>query len=337
MNWLQLLCVAPLLVLQGTENEAWNTADALKKKAAYAQAAAAFEAFPVQYPQSPRAMQAVLEAGVCWFSGGRSAQVMRRNTPDALANFDKGLALFDRVLNDVPQTALASRAAHMRGSTYLFSGRHELAEAAYSRVLDEFPTDPSYVEKALEYRAMTRRHLMKTGPAIADFERLLKEFPKSQRADVVRKTLEVARTVDKPAPLYRPEQWISGEPTPLELQGGHVVALYFWATWCTNCAKEEPFVLDVVRRYAPKGVVFVGVTDHQQNQTAAQIKKHVADKGYPFPVFQDAGATSLAYKVAAIPHLVLIDREGIVRWSDNPANFSETTMDKLLALEPAAK
>ncbi|MCC7012938.1 MAG: redoxin family protein [Planctomycetes bacterium] len=337
MKLLSLLLAASLTFIQATEQQVWDAANALRSKAAYPEAAAAFEAFPAQFPQSTRATQALIEAGVCWFSGARSAQVMRRNTPEAEARFAKGLALFDRVIAEHPKEPIASRAAHMRGSTFLFSGRLAEAELAYSRVLEELAFDPSYVEKALEYRANTRRHLLKTGLALADFERFLREFPKSQRADSLKKTLEIARTLDKPAPPYAPEQWISGDPTPLELQSGHVVALYFWATWCTNCAKEQPFLLDLVKRYTPKGVVFVGVTDHQQGQSADQVKKHVAQHGYTFPVFQDAGATSLAYKVASIPHLVLIDREGKVRWSDNPANLCEATLDAILAAEPHGK
>lgn len=332
---LLLLAFAPLLSAQ-TEQEAWDKADALKKRAAYADAAAAWEAFPTAFPQSPRAAQALVEAGVCWFSAGRAAQQLHRNTPQSRVSFDRGLALFDRVVKEHPKEPIASRARHMRGSTHLFSGELEQAETAYTSVLEEFAFDRSYVDKALEYRAMTRRHLLKNELAIADMERWLKDFATPAKLETMKSELSIARLLDKPAPPYKPERWISGQPSPIELLGGQVVALYFWATWCPNCAKEEPFILDLERRYAPQGLVLIGVTDHQKNQTPDVILKHVTERKYGFPVYQDNGGSAVAYKALAIPHLVLIDRHGKVRWADNPAELSDWTVERLLTEDDAA-
>ena len=90
-------------------------------------------------------------------------------------------------------------------------------------------------------------------------------------------------------------------------------------------------MIDLARRYGPKGLTLIGVTDHQQGQTPESILLHVKSKGYNFPVFQDNGATSLAYKATSIPYLVLIDRMGKVRWNDSPADLYDATIEKLLA------
>jgi tetratricopeptide (TPR) repeat protein len=327
---LALLAAALLSLFQANEDDVWGAAKALKLKAAYAQAATAFENFPKTFPLSARANEALVEAGVCWFSGGKASQVLHRNTPLAQQQMDKALAHFDRVVAEHAKEPIASRAAYMRGTVFYFGGQLEKADAAYSRLLAEFATDPLYVEKSLEFRAKARIGMLRAAPAIADLERLVKDFPKSTRLADAQADLDRARTYDKPAPVYEPEAWASGEPAPLQLLGGHVVALYFYATWCPNCAKDEPFVLDLKKRFGPQGVTFVGVTDHNRGQTPADIRKHAEEHSFGFSIFQDNGQTSLKYGVATIPHVALIDRAGRLRWSDHPNALADSTIEALL-------
>jgi outer membrane protein assembly factor BamD (BamD/ComL family) len=315
------------------ESQAWDAAMQQKNKAAYVDAAGRWEQYARDFPTAPRARQALVEAGVCYFSAGRGAQILHRNTDVARGHMDKAKALFTRVTTEAPKELIASRARHMLGSAHLFSGELVQAEAAYSSVLEEFSMDRGYVEKALEYRAMTRRHLLKGVEAIADMERFLKDYPASQRVANMQAELGFARLLGTPATPYKPERWILGEPAPLEVLSGQVVALYFWATWCPNCAKEEAFVIDLARRFGPRGLALVGVTDHQQGQTPESILLHVKQKGYNFPVFQDGGATSLAYKATSIPYMVLIDRHGVIRWADSPADLYDETIERLLREE----
>ncbi|MFM7296944.1 MAG: redoxin domain-containing protein [Planctomycetota bacterium] len=339
MNLIALLAVlvlpfqTPQAPTPTPESQAWDAAMQLKNKAAYVEAAGRWEAYARDFPTAPRARQALVEAGVCFFSAGRGAQVLHRNTELASAHMAKARTLFDRVCTEAPKELIASRARHMRGSTFLFSGELAQAEDAYSSVLEQFSMDRSYVEKALEYRAMTRRHLLKGSEAIADMERFLKDFPQSNRTENMKSELGFARLLGTTATPWKAERWILGEPAPLEVLSGQVVALYFWATWCPNCAKEESFMIDLARRFGPKGVALVGVTDHQQGQTPESILLHVKSKGYNFPVFQDSGATSLAYKATSIPYVVLIDRRGKVRWNDSPADLYDATIEQLLAEE----
>jgi TolA-binding protein len=72
-------CLAPIARALATQTQApaatstdpaFDAAAALKKKAAYAEAAAAFEAYAQAHPNEPRAGEALNEAAVCWFSVG---------------------------------------------------------------------------------------------------------------------------------------------------------------------------------------------------------------------------------------------------------------------------
>ena len=148
-----------------------------------------------------------------------------------------------------------------------------------------------------------------------------------------------AALLDKPAPIYRAESWFNGEPAPLELQSGSVVALYFFATWCPNCAAELPFVLDLEQRIAPRGVRFIGIVDHSQCQTPEVVKQYLATKQIAFSVLQDNGEAAAMYKATTIPMLVLIDRSGNLRWCDKPSVLADWTIENLVneGLEPPKK
>jgi outer membrane protein assembly factor BamD (BamD/ComL family) len=310
---------------------AYDAAMAQKKQGANREAAGAFEALALTYPDSPLAPNALVEAGVCWFTVGKDALEVHRVTAKSREAFDSALALFDRVTKTWPQNPVASRAQYMRGSTRLFAGEVELAEAAYDGVLSNFAIDKNYVAKALERRGFVRRQLMRNTDAIADLKAYLEAYPKGESAASVQQYLQLSNLLDQPAPIWTAETWVQGEPAPLELLGGQVVGLYFFATWCPNCAKELPFILDFAKRFEPKGVKLVGVMDHSRGQTAESIKAYLLEKKISFPVLLQSGSVSTDYGTPSIPHLLLIDRAGRVRWRDNPANLADWTVEKLLA------
>jgi thiol-disulfide isomerase/thioredoxin len=333
---------ACLLVLLGSllqqspstpDQTAWTSASALKSKGRLREAAAAFEAFPGAYPSSPRAVEALVEAGVCWFTFGRSAQVLHRATPQSSEAFDRALALFDRVTREHPKDAAASRAQYMKGSTRLFDGKLKDAEQAYAAVLDAYSADAGYVAKSLERRAFVRRHLLDSAGAIADLELFLKSYAKPDTLESAKQNLALARTLEKPAIAWTAEAWVQGEPATLESFAGQTLGIYFFATWCPHCAEELPFVLDLAQRYAPQGLALVGVVNHSKGQTVDSVKAYLVEKQIAFPVLMDPGVTMSSYGAPTIPHLVLVDREGKLRWRDNPSNLADWTIDTLLGVQ----
>lgn len=325
------LCQLPAAQDAAHAKLAYDAALAQKQKGELVEAASSFDALVLTYPTSPLVAPSLVEAGVCWFTIGRDALELHRPTPKTREAFGTALQYFDRVTKEWPKGAAASRAQYMRGSTRLFAGELELAEAAYDGVLVNFAADPNYVGKALERRGFVRRQLMKNDAAAGDLRAYLERHPKGEAVASVKQYLEMLPLLDKAAPAWTAKTWVQGEPTPLELCGGQVVALYFFASWCPNCAKELPFMLDLARRFTPRGVTFVGVMDESKGQTAQSLAKYLAEKKLTFPVLLQDGSVSTAYGTPSIPHLVLIDRAGRARWRDNPANLADWTLETLLA------
>ena len=52
---------------------------------------------------------------------------------------------------------------------------------------------------------------------------------------------------------------LSGQTRQLNTLPASVLVVNFWATWCPPCREEMPVLSKVARRYADKGVTFVGI------------------------------------------------------------------------------
>ena len=328
-----LALLAPLAGAGETED--WAAAMALKQAQRGRDAAAAFEAIARTYPQSARAGEALVEAGVGWFGVARGEQVLHRCPPQARETFARALGFFRRVVEERPGDPSAGRAQYMCGSVHLFLGDLAEAERAYGRVLDRFPEDQKYAPKALERRAFVRRHRLDAQGALEDLARHSRDHAKGEDSASVARYLQLMQSYGKPAPELQAELWLQGEPQSLAALRGDVVAVYFFASWCENCAAEKAFVLDLHRRFEERGLRWVGVVDRQRGQTPETLRPFLAKEGLPFPVMLDRGPTIAAYEATKIPELVLIDRLGRVRWHDNVANLADETLETLLTEDPA--
>jgi cytochrome c biogenesis protein CcmG, thiol:disulfide interchange protein DsbE len=99
---------------------------------------------------------------------------------------------------------------------------------------------------------------------------------------------------------------------------GKVVYVDFWASWCAPCRESFPWLDGLVREYASKNFVVIGVNvDKDRDRAERFLNETPAD----FPIVYDPhGDLAAAYKVAGMPSAILIDRAGHVRFQH--AGFS---------------
>jgi len=90
----------------------------------------------------------------------------------------------------------------------------------------------------------------------------------------------------------------------------------FWATWCKPCREEMPMLSGLHNRMSGKGFTVLGIAMDDVQQARDFIDE--LDISYPNAVGgADVMDTSVLYgnRAGLLPYSVLVDRQGIVRWT----------------------
>jgi thiol-disulfide isomerase/thioredoxin len=89
---------------------------------------------------------------------------------------------------------------------------------------------------------------------------------------------------------------------------GHVVVLYFWATWCVACRALSPTLNEWYEELAPTGVDILGITMDPFEETSR------ASQYLEFPTYVDeSGGVTLSYQGTALPTLIIVDKSSVTR------------------------
>lgn len=79
--------------------------------------------------------------------------------------------------------------------------------------------------------------------------------------------------------------------------------------------------------YGGKGLSIIAVTSEGKSDTERFVKKFKAQYAYGY---DQGGQLSEYFKVAGIPHAVLVDASGTVIWKGHPGNLDAPTIEKAL-------
>ena len=111
--------------------------------------------------------------------------------------------------------------------------------------------------------------------------------------------------------------WINSDRLTLEKLRGRVVLVEFRTFGCYNCRNTLPSVKEWDGKYRDHGLTIVGVhtPETDREHSLDNVRREVAALGVKYPVVTDNDYTTWkAYGVEAWPTIVVLDKQGQIRW-----------------------
>jgi len=124
-----------------------------------------------------------------------------------------------------------------------------------------------------------------------------------------------------PAPRLVVEKWLTAQPD----YAGKFLLVDFWATWCGPCRRSIPKLNDLHAKFKDR-LVIVGLSDETESEVR-ELKSPRID----YSLAIDTTRTmERAVEVRGIPHALLIDPKGIVRFEGHPGYLNADGVAALL-------
>ena len=124
------------------------------------------------------------------------------------------------------------------------------------------------------------------------------------------------------APDLVVEKWLSKEPE----SKGKFVLIDFWATWCGPCRKAIPELNAFHQKFGDKLVV-IGISDEAE----AKVSQFASPKLEYFSAIDTQARMKKQLAVKGIPHVIIMDPKGIVRWEGFPFLDGYELTEKVVA------
>jgi len=115
--------------------------------------------------------------------------------------------------------------------------------------------------------------------------------------------------INQKAPKITVEKWLSDKPNTK----GKFVLIDFWATWCGPCKRAIP-ELNKFKTEFENDLVVIGISD----ETKEEVNKLINPKIEYYSAIDTNRKMYNFLEISAIPHCILIDPDGIIRWEGYP-------------------
>ena len=189
-------------------------------------------------------------------------------------------------------------------------------DAAKIKAVDEFIAFAPKDERGADLLLMLSFNVRGTPDAQkALYQRIVDQYPDSNRAESARGSLRRIDAIGKPFDLEFTEA-VSGSEISMKGLKGKVVVIDFWATWCGPCVAEMPKMKKLYAEYKDKGVEFIGVSLDQKEGGLDKLKEFVKKEGISWPqYFQGDGWNSkfsASWGINSIPSVFVVDPDGKV-------------------------
>lgn len=226
---------------------------------------------------------------------------------------EEAVKAYQQLVENYPKATYFAPALLEMGLAYDRLGQHDKADAAYHQLIEH----PKYGSRA---SARTAKRLL-----ALESENRTGEVPASPsfggRSDAL---------VGKKALDFNVKD-LNGNDLSLEKYRGNVILLDFWAVWCGPCIAEMPNVKAVYEKYKDENFQIIGISlDDSRNKLVGYLEKEEITWLQVFDGNGWKNQVAEMYGIRAIPHMYLIDGEGVVRKSGVRGHALEPAVAELV-------
>lgn len=133
--------------------------------------------------------------------------------------------------------------------------------------------------------------------------------------------------IDKAAPPFEGQSLFNGQRTLTEQDlKGRVAAVNVWASWCTACLEEHPFIAQLSE------VIPVYGLNYKDDREDALDWLSTHGNAYTDVIVDRKGGIGLDWGVYGVPETFILDAKGIIRHKHIGAITEESLKKKILPL-----
>lgn len=108
---------------------------------------------------------------------------------------------------------------------------------------------------------------------------------------------------------------LDGDRVSLADLEGSPLLLNFWATWCTPCRTETPFLQSLHERYGEAGLRVVGVSMDSRG-SVEEIRRFADEFGVTYRILHDPAQAGMdRFAIVGLPATFVLDSDGRIRFA----------------------
>ncbi len=140
-------------------------------------------------------------------------------------------------------------------------------------------------------------------------------------AEVPPHAISAKAFIDQAAPTIGAEKWLNGKPD----LNGKFLLVSFWSTQSAASRGNIPRLNKLQHKFQDRLVV-IGITD----ETEAEVRRMTSPEVEFFVAIDPNKRSSTAVGVERVPHAVLVDKQGVVRFEGHPGLLTYKNLETLL-------
>ena len=181
----------------------------------------------------------------------------------------------------------------------------------------------AFEKKQAEANMAYRNQVLSAKPAPSPASATMKNTPEEAvtPGDIPVREVHARSFLGRPAPRFVVEKWLTAQPD----YAGKFLLIDFWATWCGPCRRSIPELNALHAKFKDRLVV-VGLSDESEEDVRKMTSPRI-----DYNVAIDTSANmKTAVEVRGIPHALILDPNGIVRFEGHPGYLSAAGVAGLL-------